>query len=320
VNSINYLEILKKSWSITWNNKYLWWFGFFLALGINGLDFNGPFNSGGGKEKEEKIFNALAGYFDRYQELIISLLIVLLLISISLVILKIICRAGLIKSVAEIEKGKIGSFKTGFKEGKKYFWKLLGTDFIVGFFFIIILIVLFSPIAFLIYLKSYWLALVLGILATIIIIALAILVAFLKEYACIYLVLSDISIRSALESGYQLFLKNFWPSIIFSIIFIPIALVLGLGILMTLIILAVIFGIIGVIFYLILAKIGAVIIAVLGILFFLILTLVLQSIFETFKQASWVLFFHEIATVKKEETIQEEVAKVPEKALEGGEA
>jgi hypothetical protein len=320
MSKVNYLEILKKAWDITWKNRYLWWFGFFLALGLNGLSSNQSFNAEKDGKNQEKVFSALANFYNHHQELVITLFAIVSLLLILLIILKIISRAGLIKSVAEIEKGKVGSFKKGFGEGKKYFWRVLAINFIVGIFTFFLIAVIFSPIVFLIYLKSYIVALFLGILAIIIFIVLMVLVSFLKEYAQIYLIISNISVNSALESGYQLFIKNIWPSIIFSIIFIPISLVLGIGIFLSFLIFVLTFGIIGLIFYFLFAKVGALIIAILGILAFAIFVLALGSVFETFKQTAWVLFFQEVASIKEEDLLEEKVTEVSGKALEGGEA
>ena len=50
MSKINYLQIIKDAWKITWKNRYLWWFGFFVTLGGGG-GMNYFFNSG----EEEKL-------------------------------------------------------------------------------------------------------------------------------------------------------------------------------------------------------------------------------------------------------------------------
>ncbi|MCX6765430.1 MAG: hypothetical protein NT136_00425 [Candidatus Moranbacteria bacterium] len=322
MKKINYLEILKKSWKITWSNRYLWWFGFFLALGKGGVNFNLPLNwNNQESKKEEEFIRVFNDFMAGYWEWLLAGLLFMIVLMLVIVVLKIISRAGLIKGAAEIEKGKAFSFKEGFLQGKKYFWKIFLTGFLIAFFLIGIIITLFSPVAFLIYLKSYILAVILGFLAVLLIIALAILVSFIKEYAYIYLVLSNLSVRSSLENAYQLFRRNIWPSVIMMLIFIPIGLAIGIAAMLLLLTLVLVFLIIGLAAYLILAKIGVILTVILGSLVFLALVLLLQSIFETFRQVAWVLFFKEIASVKVEEEVTEkETVKTAEKVLDAGEA
>ena len=82
-------------------------------------------------------------------------------------IFKIIAQAGLIKTLEKIEKSEEGNFKLGFKEGKKYFWKIFLIGLILGMMVFILLVILALPVGLLFYFK----ALLPGILATILAIA-----------------------------------------------------------------------------------------------------------------------------------------------------
>jgi len=317
MKKIDYLGILKKSWNITWHNKYLWWFGFFLALGSGGGSYNFPAGSENTEENGEKIIQAVSSFIETYWVLLLTGLLILIVLFLVVVVLKIISRAGLIKSVDKINKGETSSFKEGFSQGKKYFWKILFTGLLLSIFVMAVIAALASPVVLLVILKSYILAVIMGIMAVLIIIILAIIVAFIREYAYIYLVLSDIGIKPALENAYSLFRKNILPSIILALIFIPIGIVVGIGILMVLILLALIFVMIGLALYFILSKIGVVIAITLGVLVFLVVVLFIQSVFQTFRQAVWVLFFKEIASVEKEDIIKEaEIVKAEGKVLD----
>jgi hypothetical protein len=322
MNKINYLEILKHSWQITWYNKYLWWFGFFLALGSGGsFNFGWPSEDGTKKQSEQQMVEALNAFLNKYWEYILAGIIILLIIILVLAVLKIICRAGIIKSVQKIIAGEGTSFKAGFVEGKKYFWKLLFLGLIVGLFVIGSVLVLISPVILLIFIKAYAWSIIFGILALFIIIFLAILAAYLKEYANLYLVLSNIGIRSALENAFSLFKNNLGSSIIFSLVIMAVGIVFGMAILMFLVMAVLVFLALGLLIYAIFAKTGAIMVAVFGGAAALVSILFLQSVFETFRQTSWILFFRKIAAVKIEEKIEEkETAEVVEKVLEGGEA
>ncbi len=318
---IDYPNVLKHAWQITWHNKYLWWFGLILAIGGGGFNLNFPLNTNDKKIDDGKFIQAASAFLDHYWQWIIAGFILLFILIIVLAVLKIIIQAGLIKSVSEIIFGKAATFKKGFNEGKKYFWKLLLLGLIIFFFIFGIILALFTPVVFLIYLKSYIWAAFLGIFAILLIIVLGIIISFIKEYARLYLVLANLNVRNSLESGYLLFRKNILPSIIFSLLLMAIGMIVGLAILFSVIVIAAVFFMFGLAAYLLLKWIGAAIVAIPGILVIIAVGLAVQSIFAVFRQTAWILFFQEIAAVKSEETVKEkETVKVSEKILDAGEA
>ncbi len=318
---INYLEILKNSWHLTWRNRFLWWFGFILALGSGGFNFNFPLNANNGKFDDDKFAQAASDFFSRYWEWVAAGAVLLFILVMILAVLKIISRAGLIKSVSEIIFGKAATFKKGFNEGKKYFWKLFFLGLLISLFFFGVMLALFSPVIFLIILKSYIWAAFLGVLAILLIIVLGIIVSFVKEYSRLYLILTNLNIKNSLENGYLIFRKNIWPSVVFSLLLMAVGMIVGLAILFSIIIVAMVFVMLGLVFYLLLKWVGVIIIAIPGALAIMAVGLAVQSVFAVFRQTAWVLFFQEIAAVKSEETAEEkETVEAPAKVLEGGEA
>jgi len=309
--SINYLEIIKKAWVATWQNKYLWWFGFFVSLTSGGSFFNYS-NSGLNKQpalSEEKIL----AFINQHLSVIIIALIALIIICLLLTILSLIGRGALIKSINASDKKEPSNFTIGFSAGKKYFWKILGLGFFPSLFIFAIFTIILVPIAFLFASHSYILGTILSIAGIAIFIPLIILVSFLKKYGQMYIILGELNIRSAIESSYALFRKNMSPSIIMALIFVLIGIIFGIGVLIACVPLVIIFAILGLVFYLIFKKVGIMIIAGIGIVIATILLLVLRSIYESFAQAVWVFFFHEIAKPKITEIAAETVAdKIPD--------
>lgn len=147
---IEYIQILKDAWKIIWNNKYLWWFGFFIALGGGGgFNFQLPINNNGSWEKKtEASKEEILGFINNYFEWIAAGLVILAVIMIILLVLRIISQAAIIKSVDGIKRGEKSGFSIGFKKGRKYFWKLLMIDLIFGFLVMGILIAFFLPVVF----------------------------------------------------------------------------------------------------------------------------------------------------------------------------
>lgn len=282
------------------------------------MNFNFP--SGSEDDKNSEYFAKAQTFFQDHLEIIGLVAFTLLAVIIIIVILKIICQGALIKSIFLLIRRKEANFKIGFREGRKYFWKIMFTGLIIALFILILLIALGTPIAFLVIIKSYVWAVILGLVALLIFVGIAILASFIREYAYIYLVSSDLSVGPSIENAFELFRKNFWTSIIFSLLFVAVGIVFGLLILVILLVIGAIFVI--PIIMMLVAKLitGAIVLGVVGFLLVLAIILLLQSVFISFRQASWILFFIEIASDKKEEVVREELVEAQVKVLEGGEA
>lgn len=298
MKEINYLQILKKGWKITWDNKFLWWFGFLVALG-GGVNFN--LNNGQFNETMKPNQAAAESFFIQNWHWFVLAGILLFFLFLLFVYLSARGKAGLIKSLEHIQKNEAASFKIGWQDGKKYFWKIILVNLILAVFILGLLFVLALPVIFLFFLKSIILGILAAFLALLIFIPLVILFAFVKDYSIFYLVLSNLNIRSAIECAYELFRKNIWESVIFAIFFIPIRIVVGVGIFIIAGILAVpaiVSAFLGLIILAVIFGISA------GLIFLACLFLV-RSVAETFYLSSWYLFFCEIAQCRSEEIIKE---------------
>jgi membrane protein implicated in regulation of membrane protease activity len=309
--NIDYLKIFRDAWKITWTNRFLWWFGFFL-LASGGANFN-YFSSGNEKSSQdwqaftEKIH--LQEFLAKHFALIVIGIIALIILCLIFFVLNFISRGALIKSTQKILKNEPANFKTGLKDGKKYFGKIFSIFFFSGLAVAVCIVMLAIPITILFVAKSYIIAIILAIFALIILIPLLILAKYIQAYASFYVVLADLKPWLAVENAYALFKKNILASIIMSLLFIP------LGILSFFILIAIalavllIFGLIGLVLFFAFKETGAIIALVLGLIVFIPAVFLFFSIFSTFSEVAWVLFFHVIATPKEKE-------KVEEKALE----
>lgn len=300
--SINYLEIIKKSFQIVRKNRYLWWLGFFMAFSGGSIwMFN--FSSSGENNPQdlEKVWNFISANLNW----IIPLIIFLILLFIFLMILGTFARAGIIKATEKIEKKEIFGFKEAMIEGKKYFWKFFFLGAILSVVLFLILAVMAVPIILLFIAKSYVIGGILTFIAILIFIPLAVIFAFIKIYGQIYLILGKISLKASIENAYRLFLKNILKSLIMALIFIPLSILMSFAVLSLAIMLVIIFGIPGVLLFLVLKTTGIIIAAGLAALAFIFLVLVISSFFQSFSQIIWVLFFKEIAAPKVEEVLKE---------------
>lgn len=308
-NQINYIAIIKEAWQITWKNKYLWWFGLLVALsggvGSNFSSSNWKGNDGWEENAKQKIFEWAVLYW----EWIILGVILLSLLMLVFFIFSVWGRGALIAALGKITTPKttpeLLSFKAGMKEGKKFFWIILGLNFFLFGIGLATFIILGTPIAILFYLKAYWVGTFLAFGGLVIFILLVILLSYLQKFGIIYLVLGKVSFWNALENAYQLFRRNFLPSLIMGIIFIPIGFLAGLAVLVFIVVVLLIFLIPGLLVYFLMGKLAIILLSVLGILILLAGLLTINSIYVVFSQTTWILFFRQIALPKEEEKVTE---------------
>lgn len=307
VDNIPYLGIIKKAWSITRYNRYLWWFGFFVVLGGVGnmnYSFDHPGNSG---------LNKPSIYIQQFLEIHPYWIIIGIIVALFFLSLKILGKGALIKSAYQTVKNQSSGYKSGLKDGKRYFWKLLGLGIIILGYFLAALVILAIPVIFLFTNGNYVIGSFLAVIAVLILIPLIIILLFLREYGSLYIVLGELRVIPALESSYALFRENILSSIVMALIFIPLN--IGLMVLLLLVILpfVAIFLINGLLFYLLLSTMGALAMLFLGIFILVSFLIFVRSVWEVFAQTVWVLFFQEIASPKIKETAKEKVEETEKK-------
>jgi hypothetical protein len=298
---INYLEIIKKAALITWRNRYLWWFGFFILLSSAGGSSFQTWPRKGDVQGQKIIDFATS-----HKELVIFGLAALLLLWVIFGILGIMAKGGLIKSLNKVIENKDAGFKSGLKEGKRYFWKIFFIGLLSAIFILATLIVFMIPIGFLFYNKSYFLGGLLSFLALIIFIPVVFLVSFIRIYGYFYAILSDLPLGESLENAYALLKKNIVPSIIISFTFLVIATLATLAAFLIIIPVLVAFFIIGTLLFFLAKQIGIIITILLGLIFILSVMIFGGSVYQVFTHALLVLFFREIATPKIKEEVEAE--------------
>ena len=303
---IEYLELIKKSLRLAWRNKYLWWFGFFIALTNGGGSYSYSTDRKDWEKMSNSKFGEIISHFvaDHWSS-ILAAIFFLAILFLCFFVISIISRAALIKSIDNLSRQQKGGFRNDFAVGKRYFWKLFGLGILLSFSVLAVVVLMMVPIVFLMILKSYLLGTILIFGAIVILLPLIFIAGFLRIYGTLYLVLSELSVWHSIENAYALLRKNIRSSIIMTMIFFILGFVSTIAVVAILIPLAIIFFVFGVILFLILKSIGIGIAVGLGALTFFFLYLIFRSFYETFAQALWFNFFHEIAKPKAEEVIAE---------------
>ncbi len=305
--TIDFIGIWKRAGTLIWQNRFLIWFGILMALGSPG-SMNYSYSPDNAGEKEKAAQDFLSGHW----KLAIVLAAVMLVLGIVIFLISLAGRAGLIRSVHSLALGRPASFRAGWKEGRKYIGRLL--KIIVIFFLATLLLVLILavPIVYLLATQSWIGAILIGLLAIAIFVPLVFIMSFTAMFAEFYVVLSGLSVWSAIEAGYNLFLKNILNSLIFGLLSFAVSIVGALVMLPVVGVAFVLLAPAGMLFYF-LNKMLFGLYMVFAILLFALIILFASSIFVTLTATAKVLFFKEIAQIKTEEEVKE-----AEKNLEEG--
>ncbi len=283
MKEIQYVDILKKSFLLSWKNKFLWSFGFliFLSLTAESVNFS--------KDNLSKstFLAALFKQNEKYFSLVVCLIIVLI---VALYVLRILSSAALICAINNpaLYK-KINPLVTA-RRMNVYFWRLAGIDLLLGFSGLVIAVLLVTPVAILFSMKAMILGSMLLVCAVLIIIPLVILIFFLKKFGFIFIVLSESRLKVSMEFSYKIFLKNIKESIFMGLVMVCLTSIFML----TLILISLTLLFTGLFITIAASAIGV-----------LILILAV-SIFIVFTQSVWLSFFSQISMQKNIENETEE--------------
>ena len=132
-------NVLRRAWDITWRWKALWILGFLAALGQGGGANTGSSFSGGNMQNGNMPnFDMPAGV----EGLLIGLGCLALIIGLALWVVSIIARGGLIAGVAQVEDTGDTSFGRAWAVGRTRFWSLFGIGVLVALPIIILVVVM----------------------------------------------------------------------------------------------------------------------------------------------------------------------------------
>lgn len=128
-------NLLKRSWGIVWNNKFLFVLGFLAALGSGGNggggsngNFNYQFGSG---DVPSEMLDQIVQFWARYGALVIGLGCLLVIIAIVLWLVRLIAQAGMISAVDRIEAGEKLTFGEAFSAGVGKLGRMVGVNVIM---------------------------------------------------------------------------------------------------------------------------------------------------------------------------------------------
>lgn len=311
-SSVDYLEIIKHSWQLTLKKRYLWWFGFFVALtgtsSGNYFNYSFPTNSNSGEPNWEDAQKALDFVTQNAQWFILGALI-LFVLCVIFVILGNLGRGALIASIDRENRGVTSGFKKGFSLGRKHFWRIFSISFSTGVFVLAAIVVLGIPVLVLFLNEHYFFGATMSGAGLLILAVLIVLVAYIRNYGYLYAVLGRLGFWDSIENAYSLFQKNMAKSIVLGLIFVPLNILFMIAVVALALAIALVFLGFGLALYLAFGGLGLAIVSALAILIFIAGIIFLKSVYEVFAQSIWVSFFYAIAKEEKEEIVAEKEAE-----------
>lgn len=299
------MQIVKKSWEIAWKNKYLWWFGIILSFTGIGTTYNANFFP---KNSQNIGQNYILPFISQHLFWIILAGVIILILFALLLILGIFARAGMILEINNLLKKNPLGFRKSFRKGGGYFWQIFFLNILLSLFACVAIVILASPVAFCLFNNSYISGIILLLLAILVMIPILFLIYYIKNYGLIYIVLGDLKTWPAIENSYALFQKNLASSLILFLVFIAVGIISSVVLVVIIFGIVLVFGILAFALYFA-AKIAAFVVGVLGVLALLVAIFLFKALMIVLIQSIWVLFFQEIAKLKMEEKVEEKVAE-----------
>ncbi|HEX8974815.1 MAG TPA: hypothetical protein VF817_05000 [Patescibacteria group bacterium] len=310
MKTIQYSEILRRAFLLTWKNKFLWVLGLFIFIGsvVSNINFNPQDLS----SQSASIPTAISSFFSQHQKTIENVFFLFVLLELLLFFLKIISNAAIIKSANDTKLYSQLPLRKILSEGLTYFYRLLFIEVLLDITVGLLALVFVSPILYLFSLNAF----VSGILATVlafgILVPLMILIYFIRRYSYYYVVLTNSGIKASLENGYGIFLQNAKKSLLMALLSIGIGLGFVLSLLLVLVLIGALASLISFGAYLLFAKNGLILVVLISSLFVLLFILLAFAAFTAFIQVLWLLFFKQISFQKSlDQKTEEELAAMP---------
>lgn len=318
---MNYGDLIRDAFRISWRNKFLWFFGLF--VGGAGFNFTTPPTGSGGEDFDGNDFNfgqtgnstPFTGQIGGEQfgtlVLVLGVVALVLLIGLILIVLAIISTGGLADSVAAIDRGEGRHFSSTFRAGLSNFWRVLGMGVLfwllgVGLFLTLALLVgLPIGLTFLLTQSTtarVAVAVILGLLGIALLIVVFIPYRIVGQFALRRLVVSGERILASIGEGYGLFRQNLGRSLLVWLIQLALAIGVGIATIIVYLLLAIALIGPGVLVGILAESITAgIIVGGLGGLIFLILVLIVTGAIGSFFHSYWTLAYLRLTAPTEEQ-------------------
>jgi hypothetical protein len=310
MNNASYISLFRTAYLYTKKNRFLWWYGFIIALTaitqnfqINSSSFNTSTS-----QLQENYSQLTTSILDNIY-LFLGVLFFVLLLFILLYALNILSLASIWNLTSKAKNSNIpGNFSSGFKKSKKFFWSILLTRMILGAILVFVLIILLLPSLFLWFTDNTSSAFIVLICTLTLYIPILIIAFFIRKFAQLYIVLSNIPVLDALDAACILFRKNILRSLVMGLYILGWNLLLAMIFIIGIVAITILGMLFGILLYVMHSTLGTTILIILGISAVVLFSLFIKSIFIVFTEIAWLLFFKKIAAQKNTSIQHQEVS------------
>ncbi len=296
---MNYGDLLSEAFRLTWRNRFLWFFGFFVG---GGASFNVPSNFGG---RQGAPFRAAAGgplqWISENLVLFLTLVIALVVVIVlAFILLAMLSHGALVESVAALHWGEPRHFGSAWHAGTANFWRVLWLKGLIFLMALGLAIVVLLPVG---------LGVVAVLAATdstglrVVFIALLILVGFLalilvflpfaivNQFALRELVVGRRRVLESIGGGFGLFRQNIGRSLLVWLLQLGVMLGLGIATLVVVIILGAILLGPAIALFAADQTTAAIVVGIVGGLLFLVPLFVISGALGAFNHTYWTLAY-----------------------------
>lgn len=294
---MDYFKILKDSYEITLKHKYLWIFGIFaggaaMSFGWN-TNFYGTNSLSNDWPNNANSFN-FEQFWTNYWSVIVAILGLLFLLGLLWMIFSVISQGALLGSIRHIKENKENNFHLGFAFGWHKFWRVFAVGLIIGLLFFFSAALFVVPIILFVLIKAYVLAVIYGLLTFFLALVFWLYLGLLAPYILRIAILGDKGSWEAVNLAWPFFQKHWKDILIIYLLMMAVGIVIGIGIILTLLLVGGLFFLIGLAIYLA-SSIAAWIFAGFAILVLLVLFAVLAGAINTFNYSVFTLAYLEMA-------------------------
>src|SRR5215210_4308571 len=276
---MNYGELLSEAFRLTWRNRFLWFFGFFVAGAGGSFNFPTDFGSQMGQNPIGGAGGPLRWISENLVLFLTAVIAVVVVLALVFLVLSMISHGALADSVAALHRGESRRFGSAFRAGTANFWRVLGLKVLFLLMALGLALIIFLPV-------------VLGVIFVFVALIVVFLpFAILNQFALRELVVNRRRILESIGGGFGLFRRNIGRSLL--VWLLQLAVMLGLGI--AALVLIVIFGAIllgpAIALFATDHTTAGVVAGVVGGILFLVPLLVISGAVGAFNHAYWTLAY-----------------------------
>jgi hypothetical protein len=307
---MNYGDLLSEAFRITWRNRFLWFFGFF----VGGASFNLPSANLGG-QRGGMPFGPASGPLRWISEnltlFLVSVGVLVAVLALVFIVLAMISHGALAESVAALHRGEQRRFGRAWRAGTAYLWRVI---WLKGLFFLMALglaLLIFLPatlgvVAVFTATESVGLRVLSVVLGVLFVLALLVLVflpfAIVNQFALRELVVGGRRVMDSIGGAFGLFRRNIGRSLLLWLVQLGVMLGLGIAMLVVIVILGVILVGPAVALFAADQTTAAVVVGVVGGLLFLVPVLVISGALSAFNHAYWTLAYLQLTSPADRDT------------------